>query len=133
MFIFFVLNRGALQTSAATSELLEASAVLVTQLVALMDVDIPVVGVISGAVRAELKEIAVISRVGGGSLNPAKGELALTAGWGHAGKGGVTMPGKGKVVVGGVADTGLSGTPFPQPSPSGGRGGKSENGGRLSQ
>ena len=123
VFIFFVLNRGALQTSAATSELLEASAVLGTQLVALMDVDIPVVGVTSGAVRAELKEIAVISRVGGGSLNPAKGELALTAGWGHGGKGGVTMPGKGRVVVGGVADTGgLSGTPSPQPSPSGGEG-----------
>ncbi|MCX6842363.1 MAG: DNA methyltransferase, partial [candidate division WOR-3 bacterium] len=34
--------------------------------------------------------------VGGGSLSPEKGDLAVTAGWGHAGKGGVTMPGKGK-------------------------------------
>jgi hypothetical protein len=34
--------------------------------------------------------------VGGGQLNPDQ-ELALTAGWGHAGKEGVTMPGKGKI------------------------------------
>jgi hypothetical protein len=34
--------------------------------------------------------------VGGGSLSDD--ELAVTAGWGHAGKGGVTMPGKGKIV-----------------------------------
>ena len=80
----------------ATRELLEASAVLGTQLAALMDVDTPVPGVTSGAVRAEFKDIAVISRVGGGSLDPGKGELGLTAGWGHGGKGGVTMPGKGK-------------------------------------
>ena len=111
----------------ATRELLEASTALGTQLAAqlaaLMDVDTPVVGVSSGAVRAKPKEIAVISRVGGCLLNAAKGELALTAGLGHGGKGGVTMPGKGKVVVGGVADTGgLSGTPSPQPSPSGGEG-----------
>ena len=80
----------------ATRDLLETSAALGTQLAALMDVDTPVAGVTSGAVRAELKDIAVISRVGGGTLNPAKGELGLTAGWGHGGKGGVTMPGKGK-------------------------------------
>jgi hypothetical protein len=38
----------------------------------------------------------VISRAGGGALNADTGEPELTAGWGHAGKGGVTMPGKGK-------------------------------------
>lgn len=42
---------------------------------------------------------AVISEVGGGALNPDAGDLALTAGWGHAGKGGATMPGKGKVIT----------------------------------
>jgi hypothetical protein len=31
-------------------------------------------------------------------LNPAAGDLAVTAGWGHAGQGGVTMPGKGRIV-----------------------------------
>ena len=31
-------------------------------------------------------------------LNPNAGELAVTAGWGHAGKDGATMPGKGRIV-----------------------------------
>jgi len=43
-----------------------------------------------------LQRIAAPSRVGGGSLTDE--DLAVTAGWGHAGKGGVTMPGKGKIV-----------------------------------
>jgi hypothetical protein len=34
----------------------------------------------------------------GGAINPNAGELDLTAGWGHAGKGGITMPGKGKLI-----------------------------------
>ena len=38
------------------------------------------------------------SRVGGGNLNADAGDLAVTAGWGHAGQGGVTMPGKGKSI-----------------------------------
>ncbi len=38
-----------------------------------------------------------MSRVGGGSLDPDAGELAVTAGWGYPGKGGVTMPGKGRI------------------------------------
>jgi len=54
-------------------------------------------GVTSGAIRPELRAVGVVTRVGGGALNPAAGDLAVTAGWGHAGKGGVTMPGKGKV------------------------------------
>jgi hypothetical protein len=45
----------------------------------------------------------VASRAGGGELREKdedgfKSELAVTAGWGHAGKGGITMPGKGKIV-----------------------------------
>lgn len=47
-----------------------------------------------GAIRDELKPIAVISRTGGGALTPA--EFALTAGWGSGGQGSITMPGKGK-------------------------------------
>ena len=34
----------------------------------------------------------------GKPAKPEAGDLDLTAGWGHAGKGGVTMPGKGKLV-----------------------------------
>ncbi|MCX6032061.1 MAG: DNA methyltransferase, partial [Chloroflexi bacterium] len=46
----------------------------------------------------ELKPIAVLARVGGGSLDPAAGDLDVTAGWGHAGQEGVTMPGRGRLV-----------------------------------
>lgn len=36
--------------------------------------------------------------VEGGSLDTGLGDLDVVVGWGHAGKGGVTMPGKGKLV-----------------------------------
>ncbi len=36
--------------------------------------------------------------VGRGHPNPDAGDLSLTAGWGHGGKGGITMPGKGRIV-----------------------------------
>jgi len=77
---------------------LEKSAKLGELLADLLDPETAVKGVTSGAIRTELKGLGSISRVGGGGINPSAGELSLTAGWGHAGKGGVTMPGKGKVV-----------------------------------
>jgi hypothetical protein len=79
----------------ATAQALRDSAALGQQVAALLDSETPVVGVTAGTIRAELKSIAVISRVGGGTLQPA--EFALTAGWGHGGKNGVTMPGRGKM------------------------------------
>jgi predicted helicase len=82
----------------ATKDALLASAALGRQIAALLDTETPVDGVTTGTIRNELKTIAVISRAGGGALNPDAGELELTAGWGHAGKGGITMPGKGKVI-----------------------------------
>jgi len=39
----------------------------------------------------------VLTRAGGGQLK-APDELKVTAGWGHAGQNGVTMPGKGRIV-----------------------------------
>ena len=45
--------------------------------------------------RADLKTIAVVSRVGGGALKPE--EFALTAGWGSGGSGKPVMPGTGRV------------------------------------
>ncbi len=76
-----------------------ASAKLGRQVADLLDTEKGVMGITSGTIRPELRRIAVISRVGGGALDPGKGELDLTAGWGHAGKGGVCMPGKGKAVA----------------------------------
>ncbi|MDI3341304.1 MAG: N-6 DNA methylase [Sphaerobacter sp.] len=82
----------------ASREALRASADLGRQVAALLDPEQPVPGVTSGALRPELQAIAVISRVGGGTLDPAAGDLALTAGWGHTGRGGITMPARGRAV-----------------------------------
>lgn len=80
-----------------TQVLLRASAALGAKVAALLDADTPLDGVTSGNIRPELQSIAVISRVGGGALDPSEGHLAVTAGWGYAGRDGVTMPGKGRV------------------------------------
>jgi hypothetical protein len=81
-----------------TREALEHSVLLGRELAALLDPETSVPGVTAGALRPELKPLAMISKVGGGALNPDAGDLALTVGWGHGGKDGITMPGKGKVV-----------------------------------
>ena len=69
-----------------------ASAELGRQVAALLDTETPVAGVDSGKIRPELVKLAVVTRLTKDPLN-----LSVTAGWGHAGKGGVTMPGKGKL------------------------------------
>jgi predicted helicase len=68
-------------------EALLASASLGRQVAALLDTEKPVDGITNNA-RLEFKTMAVLSS----TLN-----LSLTAGWGHAGQNGVTMPGKGKM------------------------------------
>jgi hypothetical protein len=80
----------------STSKSLLASAALGGKIAALLDTEAPVNGVTAGDLRPELKLIAATTRAGGGSLKESG--LALTAGWGHTGKGGVTMPGRGKLV-----------------------------------
>ena len=65
-----------------------ASAELGKQVARLLDTEMSLTGVVSGHVRPELRTIALLS---------SAANLSLTAGWGHAGKGGVTMPGKGKL------------------------------------
>jgi hypothetical protein len=77
-------------------EALLASAALGREVAALLDTESPVQGVTTGEIRPELRLVGSIRKLGGGQLTP--GELAVTAGWGHAGKGGATMPGKGKLV-----------------------------------
>lgn len=69
-----------------------ASAELGKQITALLDTENPIVGVTAGTIRPELVKIAVVTRLTKGALN-----LSVTAGWGHAGQNGVTMPGKGKL------------------------------------
>jgi hypothetical protein len=82
----------------ATMDLLVVSATLGRQVAVLLDTENPVPGVTVGTIRPELKPIAVLVRAGGGQLKPGTDDLAVMAGWGHAGKDGVTMPGKGKLV-----------------------------------
>ena len=79
--------------------LLLESAELGKKIAALLDTENSVIGVTSGKIRLELKAIAIISRTGGGQLNPDTGDLAITAGWGYSGQNNVTMPGKGKIIT----------------------------------
>ena len=71
-----------------------ASAELGSQVAALLDPETPLPGVDAGRIRSDLAKVAVLTRFTNETLN-----MSLTAGWGHVGKGGVTMPGKGKVVT----------------------------------
>ncbi len=75
---------------------LGASAELGQKIAALLDTESPVKSVTTGDLRPELKLTAVATRIGGGSLKES--DLSLAGSWGHAGKGGVTMPGKGKLL-----------------------------------
>ena len=82
-----------------SKQLLKASAELGHQLARLLDTEKSVPGVTSGKIRDELKVVGVIAKAGGGSINPVAGELDVSAGWGHAGKDGVIMPGAGRLIA----------------------------------
>jgi hypothetical protein len=76
-----------------SKELLLASAELGKKIAALLDTEQDV-----RAVREPpLQGIAAFILQSGMTLNEAE-HFAITAGWGHAGQGGVTMPGKGKML-----------------------------------
>jgi REP element-mobilizing transposase RayT len=76
-----------------SKELLLGSAELGKQIALLLDTEQDV-----GAVREPpLQHIAAFTLPRGTPLKEAE-HFAITAGWGHAGKAGVTMPGKGKVI-----------------------------------
>jgi hypothetical protein len=76
---------------------LERSAALGRQMAALLDSEAHVPGVTAGKVEGLLRTVGLLAKVGGGELDPNTDDFAVTAGWGHAGKGGVTMPAKGRV------------------------------------
>jgi hypothetical protein len=81
-----------------TKKMLLESAELGRRVASLLDTENPVEGVTKGKINDLLKSIGVITRVEGGMIRPEKGELDLTTGWGHTGKGGICMPGAGKYV-----------------------------------
>ena len=81
----------------ASSEILLDSADLGRRIATLLDIEFPVEGVTAG-IRYELRPIGPINKAGGGQIDPRGGDLAVTVGWGHVGQGGVTMPGRGRLV-----------------------------------
>jgi hypothetical protein len=97
-------NQGALRQGwpriplPASASILKASAELGKEIAALLDLDSNVKGVSVPPLRKDLQAIAVIGRADKKPLNPDEGDLDLKVGWGHAGKGGATMPGRGKTV-----------------------------------
>lgn len=74
-----------------------ASAELGKRVSVLLDVDAPVVGVTGSTIEPVYRDIGGIQRADGKAIDLDAGELDVTAGWGHAGKAGVVMPGRGKV------------------------------------
>jgi hypothetical protein len=82
----------------ADRKALEDSAALGRQVAALLDTEADAAGVTAGALEPIFRTVGALAKVGGGALDPDAGDLAVTAGWGHAGKEGVTMPGKGRIV-----------------------------------
>jgi len=92
-------NQGALKQDwpriplPATRRVLLASAALGRELAALLDPE--------GAVPKRAKSLKSVGPITAseGTLDPDAGDLELTAGWGHAGKGGVTMPAKGRITL----------------------------------
>jgi hypothetical protein len=87
-----------------SKEALFASAALGRQIAELLDTETPfdvAAGlsrhVLDGGVKPPLQQIATFTLPHGTTLDEAK-HFAVTAVWGHAGKGGITMPGKGKVI-----------------------------------
>jgi len=78
--------------------MLEQSARLGEEIAVLLDTEKPVKGVTTAKVRDEIAILGAMKRGGGGTLDPNHGDLDLTAGWGHAGKGNATMPGRGKII-----------------------------------
>ncbi len=77
----------------ASKPVLVASAALGREVAALLDPEGALPNVAKG-----MKSVGLLTAAEG-TLDPDASDLELTAGWGHAGKGGVTMPAKGKITV----------------------------------
>jgi hypothetical protein len=92
-------NRSLFHSCRSASSILTRLSIerAIRSLADLLDTEKPLTGVTTGALRPELRSVAGLNRMDGKSLDAAE-DLKLTAGWGHAGKEGVTMPGRGKLV-----------------------------------
>lgn len=79
-------------------EALTHSADLGRQLAAFLDIEQAVPGISTGAIRADLRDVAVLRKTGGGAINPDTDDLLVNAGWGRGGNGRPVMPGRGRAV-----------------------------------
>ena len=81
--------------SPGAADELTASATRGRELAHLLDSEVPVPGVTTGALRPELAVIAVPATRDGHYMTGD--DFAVTAGWGHFGTGDAVMPGQGKI------------------------------------
>jgi hypothetical protein len=81
----------------ADAKTLADSAALGAELAALLDAEVPVAGVTTGAVDPLLRIVAPVTRVGGGHLDPGI-DLRVDAAWGYEDKTHKVMPGPGTVM-----------------------------------
>ncbi len=65
--------------------------------------DSAVPGVTARSILPALAAIGIPAKAGGGQMTEA--DRAMTAGWGHAGKGGAVMPGRGRIITRDYAGT----------------------------
>ncbi|HMS39658.1 MAG TPA: N-6 DNA methylase [Pyrinomonadaceae bacterium] len=78
----------------STKEDLISSAELGKRIAALLDTEKQVAGVTVGKIEERLRSVGVAAHLEGKQFTDE--DFEVTAGWGHAGKDGVTMPAKGK-------------------------------------
>jgi len=81
-----------------SKDMLLNSAALGSEIATLLDTESDIKTVTSGTIRPDLQSVGIVSHVAGHSIDPQQGELDMTAGWGHLGKGNAIMPGAGKTV-----------------------------------
>lgn len=84
----------------ATRAALERSAALGRRIADLMDADRAVPGVTAGVVDPALRPLGALRKTDGTQIDPAAGDLALTARWATLQRGSVVMPGPGRISPG---------------------------------
>ncbi len=89
----------------AKKQALLDSTALGRRVAALLDTEKPLGTAANGGIPSVPFNIGRISKTGGGNLNPNSGDFDLTIGWGHGGKDGVCMPGRGKIETRKQTDT----------------------------
>jgi hypothetical protein len=81
----------------SSREALERSAALGAELRQLLDPEVPVTDAPVSGYPGRFQGLGALTSVDGGALDPLAGDLAVTAGWGIRGKGGITMPSRGRL------------------------------------